>query len=183
MNNKYISTDNYEIIENPNFFEVDEEIAETISILNKKGYITLFSCAGHNNKSCYKASASIDMLEDSKKRFNVYIGKINKNTFDYYSDAEITSIYIKFNKHYIFSKLPEGFEYEAAEDAEKQFKEYQLKANSNIVFGDTISKTIYFFKDNIRLSDEYIEKEIKNANKILFDWANKLPKTFVKSDK
>ena len=78
MNNKYISTDNYEIIENPNFFEVDEEIAETISILNKKGYITLFSCAGHNNKSCYKASASIDMLEDSKKDLMYILEKLIK---------------------------------------------------------------------------------------------------------
>lgn len=175
MNNKYISTNNFEIIENPNFFEVDESIAEAVSILNKKGYRTLFSCAGHNYKTCYKASANIDLLEDSKDKFNIYIGKINKDTFDYYSDAELTNTYIKFARHYDFPFLPDGFEYETAKTAEDKLKKYELHTDSKIIFGDTISKSIYFFQNNIRLDDNYIENEIKEANKILLNWANNLP--------
>lgn len=51
---KYINTENFEVIENPTFFEVDEEIAEAVCILNKKGYKTQYSCAGHNDYECYK---------------------------------------------------------------------------------------------------------------------------------
>ena len=59
MKHKYISNENFEIIENPTFFEVDEEIAETISILNKKGYKTRYCCAGHIEDSCYKVKLPI----------------------------------------------------------------------------------------------------------------------------
>ena len=175
MNNKYISTDNFEVIENPNFFEVDEGIAEAVSILNKKGYRTLYSCAGHNYKTCYKATASIDMLEESKKIFNIYIGKINKDTFDYYSDAQRTNTYIKFARHYDFPFLPDGFKYETAQEAETKFKKYEIQNDSKIIFGDTVSKTILLFQNNIRLDDNYIENEIKEANRVLLDWATKLP--------
>ena len=45
---KYIDSKTFDIIENPDFFKVDYDIAETISVLNKKGYRTIFSCSGHN---------------------------------------------------------------------------------------------------------------------------------------
>ena len=40
MNHKYIDSNTFEIVNN--IIEVDEDIAETISILNKKGYYTKF---------------------------------------------------------------------------------------------------------------------------------------------
>ena len=45
MNHKYINKETFEIVDN--IFEVDEDIAETISILNKKGYYTKYCCSGH----------------------------------------------------------------------------------------------------------------------------------------
>lgn len=42
---KYINNNTYEIINN--VFEVDDLMGETISILNKKGYHTLYCCSGH----------------------------------------------------------------------------------------------------------------------------------------
>ena len=45
MNNKYIDKKTFEIVDN--VFEVDEDIADIISILNKKGYYTKFCCSGH----------------------------------------------------------------------------------------------------------------------------------------
>lgn len=100
LNNKYISTINYEIIDKPDFFEVDEKIAETISILNKKGYITQYSCSGHVTDSCYKVETDISLLDEAKKDELIYIGKINDKTFTYYRDAEITCLYVKFITHY-----------------------------------------------------------------------------------
>ena len=44
----YIDAKTFDIVENPSVFEVDNKIAEAISILNKKGYRTIFSCQGHN---------------------------------------------------------------------------------------------------------------------------------------
>ena len=56
--------------------------------------------------------------------------------------------------------------------------------------GDLVSrrKALAFLHNDKKVVDKKSEvktlsNEIKNANKILFDWANKLPKTFVKSDK
>lgn len=45
MNHKYIDIKTFDIIDD--VFEVDEYIAEAISILNKKGYYTKYCCSGH----------------------------------------------------------------------------------------------------------------------------------------
>ena len=45
MNHKYINKETFEIVDN--VFEVDEDISQTISILNKKGYYTKYCCSGH----------------------------------------------------------------------------------------------------------------------------------------
>ncbi|MBN2838591.1 MAG: hypothetical protein JXM74_07520, partial [Fusobacteriaceae bacterium] len=46
---KFINYNSFDIEENKNNlnFEVDDLMASTISILNKKGYYTVSSCAGH----------------------------------------------------------------------------------------------------------------------------------------
>lgn len=44
MNNKYIDKKTFEIVDN--VFKVDEDIADTISILNKKGYYTKYYMNG-----------------------------------------------------------------------------------------------------------------------------------------
>jgi hypothetical protein len=173
-NNKYISTNNYEVIENPNFFDVDEQIAETISILNKKGYKTLFSCAGHNINGCYTVTTDISLLEEAKKDSLIHIGKINENNFEYYHDNEITSTYIKFIQHYNFETLPDGFNYESADDSKKKISEIEI-SKETVILGDSISKTIYYFENDIRKEDEIIEAEIKETNDILLKWAKKLP--------
>ena len=56
-----------------------------------------------------------------------------------------------------------------------KFKKYEIQNDSKIIFGDTVSKTILLFQNNIRLDDNYIENEIKEANRVLLDWATKLP--------
>ena len=45
---KFISP-NFEVVDSiPGYFEVDDDIALVIALLNKKGYITTYSCSGHN---------------------------------------------------------------------------------------------------------------------------------------
>ena len=44
-----INLDNFEVTnEVDKFIVCDTDIAETIALLNKKGYTTNYSCAGHN---------------------------------------------------------------------------------------------------------------------------------------
>jgi hypothetical protein len=51
---KYISLKDYEVYdEKPkdiDCFNVDDMITNTICILNKKGYTTLYSCSGHDKE-------------------------------------------------------------------------------------------------------------------------------------
>src|SRR5574344_734846 len=86
MNNKYIDKDTYEVVDN--IFEVEEAIADTLSILNKKGYYTLYSCSGHvQNPRIYEKYVLVP--------------------FSY------TYIYILFDKHYHFNILPSKFHYDS----------------------------------------------------------------------
>ena len=178
MGYKYINTKTYEIIEDLDFFDVDEKIAETISILNKKGYKTLYSCQGHNYKNIYKLTAEINFLEEVKKEPNCFIASIRENDFDYYCEAEISSVYILFNGHYDFVELPEGFNYETAQEQKERDNSLNLteEMKKDFTYGDKISFTMLFFKEgNIRKTDEEVESEIDYLNSILLNWAKKLP--------
>lgn len=64
-----------ECLHNSYKFDIDESIFNTISILNKKGYITEFCCGGHVNK---------DVLYNHCKP-NIYI-KFNNNIYNCISD-------------------------------------------------------------------------------------------------
>ena len=172
---KYISTENFEVIENPTFFEVDEEIAEAVCILNKKGYKTQYSCAGHNDYECYKVKCTMSLLEETKKDEMNHIGKIDDEYFYYYRDMEITAVYVKFIKHYDFKSLPEGFIYQTADELREEIEKYEMDDKSKVVYGDTISCEIKYFENNERRNDEVIEEEIKKANEILLNWAKSLP--------
>ena len=46
-NHTFIDSKTYEIIKDEQVIEVDDAIAETISVLNKKGYKTKYCCSGH----------------------------------------------------------------------------------------------------------------------------------------
>jgi len=83
-NLRYIDLKTYEILDNPvGYIPCDKEISDIIALLNKKGYITKSSCAGHNHISY---NNGIEILGEST--------------------------YIVFDKNYDFSNLPEEFTYE-----------------------------------------------------------------------
>ena len=143
---KYIDKNTFEILDN--VFEVDELIASSISLLNKKGYHTLFSCGGHvKDPRIYEKYniAKDDVIED-------YAYKIdNNNVLEPYS---FTSIYIKFNKKYFFENLPENFE---------------------LLDDNILEKIIYYYDNNIKRESKEIDNEIIKYNNILYTWCEKLP--------
>ncbi len=178
MKHKYISNEKFEIIENPTFFEVDEEIAETISILNKKGYKTRYCCAGHIEDSCYKVKLPIYLLEEVKSKNISRIGKVEKDFFWYYcGDRAGTGVYISFIKHYKFLTLPNGFMYETADEFREKVQSYPISEEDKkeLVYGDYISKIINYIENNKLLDDKFIEYQIKEANETLLNWAKSLP--------
>ena len=159
---KYIDLKTFDIIEKPNFFEVDWDIAEAVSILNKKGYITTFSCSGHN-KNGFLSHTVKESMEDYEEWIRRYGDDFSTHIVDkddryfYHKDEEVASyIYIAFAEKYDFEFLPESFEY----------TEY-----NNIY---SVNRFCEFFKDGKRRLDKDIDEELKHSQELLLDWAKKL---------
>lgn len=91
--------DGTEIHYNPklDFFEVDELIAIPLQILNRKGYLTACSCAGHPFDSVF---------------FNI----TDDGIFEPFTAEGFSSCisYITFSGNYNFPSLPQGFEKDQA---------------------------------------------------------------------
>lgn len=144
MNNKYIDKDTYEVVDN--IFEVDEAIADTISILNKKGYYTLYSCSGHVKNPRIYEKYPLNSVDDYYESY-IVDEKYVLVPFSY------TYIYILFDKHYHFNILPSKFHYDS----------------KNI-----ISQKIFYYEKGIKKKSANIQKEIDDANNELLEWAKKL---------
>lgn len=152
MNKRFISKKIFDFVDN--IFEVDEDIAETISILNKKGYYTKACCSGHiKDPRIYELYKNVKKLNKSDKKIGCIINQ-DKNNYDVLIPYTSTSIYIMFNKKYDFSTLPKGF----------------YKKENNI-----IEKVIeYYDKDN-KVDCNIINNMIKECNEDLCNWAKSLP--------
>lgn len=111
-NLKFIDTNTWEVIDEPNnLIHVDKDIAETIAILNKKGYKTKASCSGHPK---IELTLLLNKREKLKNYFYPieveYIKELDKVLF--YSLVEKVDTYIMFEEVYHFDVLPKGFKYE-----------------------------------------------------------------------
>ena len=71
----------------PGWFQCDDMIAETISLLNTKGYKTEFCCQGHISTSGYD-----------------YVNNI------FHPEIIVSTPYITFSERYEFESLPEGWD-------------------------------------------------------------------------
>ena len=152
MNHKYINSETFEIMNN--IIEVDEAIAETISILNKKGYYTKYCCSGHVKDPRLYELYKEKSLEDFKGDLGYIIS--NKNgEYDILIPYTYTYIYIMFKENINFNILPEGF-----------------KLNGK----NLIEMKIDYYSNGKRKSSNDIDKELKIANKVLLNWALSLPK-------
>ena len=140
-------------------FICDKEIAEAISLLNKKGYITYASCSGHYKIEFYEwFDEDINKLEEFKNNPRIIIRKIKEKSFDYWSEVDKTQTYILFKKQYHFTNLPEGFIEETSDDR------------------TSISCPIYFYDKSGKKKRDIVEKEIKEKCNILKKWVEQLPK-------
>lgn len=154
MNHKYIDIKTFDIVNN--VFEIDEDIAESISLLNKKGYYTRYSCSGHVKDSrmyeMYRVKKS-EKLDDKDLGFIV---KYNKDDYEILMPNRYTSIYVMFDKKYEFDNLPDGF--------------YILDDEVT-----TIYKDIMYYENNIKKKSNDIQSEIDKSNYELLEWVKTLP--------
>ena len=156
-NTRYINTKTWEISNSPEgFIPADKGIVKTICILNKKGYITFASCEGHSNiQFDDEVNVDIKYLDEFKNDPRVIIKEIRDDSFDYWGEIYGNSIYVAFHHEYEFESIPEGFELEDGHCLRHMLKYYDDKLK--------------------RRSTHSINEEIKKYNKILYEWANRLP--------
>ena len=148
MNHKYIDKNTFEIVDD--VFEVDEEIAEVISVLNKKGYYTEYCCGGHiRDPRIYEMYKLYS--DDENIKFG-YVVDEDGDKVNVLLPQTFTGIYIKF-KDKINFLIPEGF---------------------NKYEDDTIDKVIDFYTGDKKKSFKEIGKELEMAHKVLLEWAKKL---------
>lgn len=148
MNHKYIDKNTFEAIDN--VFEVDEEIAEVISILNKKGYYTEYCCGGHIKDPRIYEMYRLDRNDEEVKLG--YVVNEDGDKVNVLLPQTFAGIYIKF-KDKIDYLIPEGF---------NKYEEY------------IIDKVIDFYRDGIKKSFNEIDKELADAHNVLLEWAKSL---------
>ena len=153
---KYIKKESYEIYDDMpqdnNYFEVDEEIANTIMILNKKGYQTSNCCAGHSQAPIIEIQISKEdiPLYDKTEAYSIEF-KDNK----YYAKGPLlgSTIYIGFKANYQFKSIPTDFVYR-----DQQLSYYFL-----------------YYKKNEMVDQDKLCSDITKHNNILLKWAEELP--------
>lgn len=154
MNHKYINTKTFDIIDN--VFEVDEDIAESISLLNKKGYYTRYSCLGHVKDPRMYEMYKVNKSGEFDDKDLGFIVEDNKDYYQILMPNRYTSIYVMFDKKYKFDNLPDVF--------------YTLDEEVT-----TIYKDIMYYENNIKKNSNDIESEIKKFNIKLLEWVKSLP--------
>lgn len=92
-----------------NKFEVDKDIAESISLLNKKGYYTRYSCSGHVKDPRMYEKYRVKKDERFNDKDLGYILKDDKDNYEILMPNRYTSIYLMFDKKYEFDNVPIGF--------------------------------------------------------------------------
>lgn len=172
---RYLDIEKLEYIDK--IIEIDDEIADSIIELNKKGYNTIASCSGHSNIEFYPFTAPLSDKEELIKSGSIIYDE--SDVLYGISPSISTYCYVKFDRQYDFNTIPYGFEYESANDAYRAYLESVEKhpeyKNDNITFGDAISRRISFIDENgKRKPKETVEREIKMANNLLLEWAKGL---------
>jgi len=95
-------------------FEVDELIALPVIELNKRGYITTYSCAGHP----FFWNLSYKHQEDEEQNYAESIFHDEDDEQYFYADRTyFEEAYIAFAEKYEFGKLPDGWWYDRDRNA------------------------------------------------------------------
>ena len=168
-NTVYIDLDSFTISSSaPGNIHCDREIAEVIIELNKKGYKTIASCAGHNRSGSISRyfipeSDYDEWIETFGEHPSVVrVEKYDDRHFVCLSKELITTTYVAFTDNYEFDSLPEGFEKSELED------------------GISLNCRTYYYLDEEEetwqkmKTQKQIDTEIKNARARLLAWAKEL---------
>ena len=163
---------------NDNIIEVDDYIADAILEFNKKGYITYASCSGHSDIEFYTQCDPKEKKEKLVESGLIVFEEDDEMVYTLFPSIS-TYCYVKFNKGYNFVVVPNGFEYETANQAYNSYiegiKVHPESKNDSIVFGDMITRRIDFMDENgKRRPKEIIEKEIIEVNNELLKWVKQL---------
>ena len=171
----YINLDTHEKTEDvPGYIRCDKEIADVIMELNKKGYKTTASCAGHNKSgSINKYTLPLKDYEEWIKTFGnhkllVRTEEYDDKSFVCISKETTANIYIAFAHNYDFDEIPDGFEV------------------SNFNDGTNLSCRIYYYEDEKEetwekmKTQKQIDDEIENARANLLTWAKKIKPVYEK---
>lgn len=172
-NHTIINSKTYEIIDDNEIIEVDDNIAEAISLLNKKGYYTKACCGGHVKPPVYyKKTCKISEYEPSPGNFII---SQDKDEYTYFCLDDFTGIYIKFISDYHFQSIPDGFiKTPVWCDETNDWSKTEM---------DGIEVIINYFDSGIHKDFNDIQNEINKYNKILLDWVKKLPAINERNDK
>lgn len=148
------------------YFECDDLIAPAISLLNKKGYKTMFCCSGHAfpeylEKISKRYPTPEEMenimylinIESSKKLKDIY-PDLNTKEYPYFlilNKKAHSLFYVKFAYEYKFPELPEG----ASLDNNGTTIHWNYTRTKNDNYDDLTT--------------------IFQINKIFYEWVEKLP--------
>ena len=163
---KYVNLHTYEVEnEMKDYILVDAEIAEAIAILNKKGYKTNNSCAGHNQVfNNVILNWPVEKKDEFLKYTNTtYVVSEDEKNIIYVPKTLGNSTYVVFAEDYKFENIPDGFILEKINEDEKIYA--------------VITCYNYLYKDDkykIRKSEKEIDKHLKKVQKNLLEWAKKL---------
>ena len=160
--NSIIEKDTYKVYKHaedcPYAFICDKQIADSVALLNKKGYLTFASCSGHYKIEFYEWFCDdLSKLEDYKNDSKIIIKEIKNNGFYYWDEIDFTEMYVLFNKRYKFRNLPKDFDIDYNSDNKT-----------------SIYHRINYYKNNKRKSRKEVETEIEKYSKMLFNWVNSL---------
>ena len=89
-------------------FEVDELLVLPVIELNKRGYITVYSCSGHP----FMWELTYQNDEEEQQYENPLFYEKDEHLYFYAYRRSIAEAYIKFEQEYKFKILPDGWRYE-----------------------------------------------------------------------
>ena len=145
---KYLDIKSLKVLDT--IIELDDDIVDTIIELNKKSYITKNSCSGHKNVQFYPFELSLDKKNEAVQ--NNYLIYHESDKLYCVLPSCSTYVYVSFNDNYYFKKIPQGFKYDE-------------KSN------DLSYRVDFFDNSGNKKDDSLIEKELKDVNNSLYNWA------------
>lgn len=155
-NTRYIDLNTFEVVDFPNgYIPCDKEIVDIIAILNKKGYVTKASCAGHNVcEFCLdERETDIQQLDEIKNNPGYRICRVENNKIYFKGEIVGRCTYIWFCEKYDFDTIPQGFNY----------------------YDDgNLCKIVNYYKDDEcieRKSNEELKEELNSNWNSLREWA------------